>query len=169
MTNAGKLRRFVLAPAGTLALSLLAAALFALCVNDRLVGEQRVFWLYYFVPIAVPFVAFVVDRVGRRAASRWAQWAIDLPVVAAALARVFWPVPFISGHVLFLAYASLTAKSAIARVTAVLVLVEVFYLKILVWRDFTTWTGGWLIAGAAAWMFWSVGKRSSRGEGKRHG
>lgn len=169
MTNAGTLKRLVLAPAGALVLSLAAAALFALWVNDRLAGERRVFWLYYFVPIAVPFVAFALDRVGRWRASTWAQWAIDLPVVAAALARAFWPVPLISGHVLFLAYALLTTRSAVARVTAILVLVEVFYLKFMVWRDFVTWTGGWLVAGAAAWMFRRVGKRSSPGEGKRHG
>ena len=119
-------------------------------------GQRRVFWLYYFVPIGVPFVAFLLDRAQRWGILTWRHYPIDVTVVALSLARAAWPVPLISGHTLFLAYALLTTRSVVARVFAALVLVEVFVLKILVWHDWVTWIGGWLVASGAAFAFWRI-------------
>jgi hypothetical protein len=146
-------RKLLGSPAGTLVVSLLAASLFAWWTIRHLDGERRVFWLYYFVPIGVPFVAYLLDRMEQCSASRWGQYAVDLPVLALSLARAKWPVPLISGHMLFLVYALLTTRSIVAQVAAALVLAEVIYLKIFAWGDWVTLIGGLLVASGAAFVF----------------
>jgi ABC-type sugar transport system permease subunit len=93
-------------------------------------------------------VAYLFDRVGRWRQINWKQWIIELPVLALALARTQFPVPLISGHALFLAYAFLTTRSTIARWTAAVVFIQVLCLKIL-WLDVTL-IGGTLVGGIAA-------------------
>ena len=129
-----------LQPSTLLAISLLAATLFGVFVGIRYTGSERRFLLYYFVPIAVPFVAYVLERVETRATYRVIQWAIEAPILALSLARAILPVPFFSGHALYLTYALITTRSRVARVTAALVFIEVVYLKLL-WHDRTLFGG----------------------------
>lgn len=58
-------------------------------------------------------------------------------------------MPIVSGHSLFLTYVMLTTRSWVARLTAVLVLIEVIYLKAFVWRD-PTLIGGIVVGIFAA-------------------
>lgn len=132
-----------------LSLSLGAAGLFALGVVLYFEGAQRSFYLYYFAPIGVPFVAFLIDRVARWPILTLRQGLVDLLVTVLALARALAEVPFISGHALFLTYALVTVRSGVGRITAALVLLQVIYLKIWVWRD-PTLLGGAVLACLAA-------------------
>ncbi len=143
------LRRRLFHPLTVLATSLASAAVFALLIAWRSEGELRLYLLSYFVPVAVPFVAFLFDR-----AARWpgVRWPLDLPVVGLALLRMVVPVPLISGHALFLTYAALTARLGVARMAAVAVLLEVAYLKIFAWED-PTLLGGTLLGALAAYAY----------------
>lgn len=149
-------------PLFVLAASLGAALAFAaLVILDRELAkgpDQHAFFLIYMVPIAAPFVAFLLDRAqrwlfgGRMPLQAYLPLAVDVPVVVLGFARALFDVPFISGHALFLAYALLTTRSRTAQVLSVLVLAEVIYFKIFVWQDPTLY-GGVLVATAAALIF----------------
>lgn len=141
-------RQYLFHPVTVLLVSLGAAAIFALLVTLLFDGEFRWFLLYYFTPIGIPFVAFLFDRAEQSILVSKTAWAIDLVVLMLSLIRAFIRIPLISGHALFLVYCSLTARSKVARLTAVLVLVQVIYLKIFVTHDRALFGG--LIAGCLA-------------------
>ena len=137
-------------PLFVLGISIFIALMFAGLVMLRYEGEREFFLLYYFVPIGIPFVAYLLDRTERSREIHPLVWLIDLLVVGFSLARAFYPVPIISGHALFLTYAILTTRSWPARMTAALVMLEVLYLKIFAWHDPTLIGGigfGFLAAG----------------------
>src|SRR5689334_5517957 len=129
-----RVKTLVFHPIFVLCVSLLAGLTFAVFAIWKYEGEWRDLLVYYFAPIGVPFIAFLFDRAQYRDAIRW--W-IDVPVVGLALLRAAYPIPFVSGHSLFLTYALLTTRSWVARVTALVVLLQVIYLKTFIWRDAT--------------------------------
>jgi hypothetical protein len=90
----------------------------------------------------VPFAAYTADRLRSRSRLRIIHWALDLAVLALSVLRAFkpWP-PFISGHALFLTYVLVTARGWVARIAAAVILLEVIYLKIFAWRDWTLFGG----------------------------
>jgi hypothetical protein len=91
-------------PVIVLVVSLIAAAIFALFIYSSFEGELRWFMLYYFTPIGIPFVAFLLDRAEGYALASKTSWAIDLGVLIPALTRAFISLPLVSGHALFLTY-----------------------------------------------------------------
>ncbi len=140
-------------PIFVLFISLSAALLFAAFTIWCYSGEWRDLLLYYFAPIGVPFIAYLFDR-----AERWREiiWFIDIPIVILALLRSAYPIPLISGHSLFLTYALFTTRSWVARLTALLVLIEVIYLKAFVWHD-ATLIGGIIVGLLMAWITHRIG------------
>ena len=106
--------------------------------------------LAYNVPIAVPFAAFFFDRLLPRPTRGAGASLIDVAVLGLALLRVFAPpLPFVSGHTLFAAYAGVSARRWPLRVTALAVLAHVVYIKLFVSGGWLSMVGG-LLAGAAA-------------------
>lgn len=110
-------------------------------------GGPSVYDLYYNVPIAAPFAAFLVERA--LAARRLASLLVDASVVSISLARVVFPVPGYSGHALFLFFAFATARGRALRILSGLVLAEVLFIKFALWGDFVT-VGGSAVIGALA-------------------
>jgi hypothetical protein len=141
-------RMFFFHPATVLIVALVSAAAFALASYAAFDGDLRDLLVYYFAPIGVPFIAFLFER-----AERWpdAPWLIDIPLVIVSFARAAFPIPFISGHALFLSYALLTTRTRVARWTAIVVLIQVAYMKIFVWHDATLF-GGIALGIGAAWV-----------------
>lgn len=131
-----------------LTIALSASVMFALFAIWRYDGEWRDLLVFYFAPIGVPFILFVFDR-----AEQWrtSLWLIDFPVIVLALLRSAYPIPIVSGHSLFLTYALLTTRSWVARLAALVILVQVIILKTFVWHDVTL-LGGVLVGSAAAWL-----------------
>ena len=132
-----------------LAVSILAAGTFAVFIDLLFDGDLRWFLLYYFVPVGIPFVAFLFDRAEQYGSGSRVSWVIDLAVLVPSLARAFVRVPLVSGHAFFLVYCLLTSRSPIARITAFLVLLQVAYLKIFVTHD-TALVGGVIVGCIAA-------------------
>jgi hypothetical protein len=145
--------------------SFIAATLFALLIVASFQGDVRAFWLYYYLPIGLPFIAFLLDRASSWHARRWMQRVIDLVVLVLSLARAVAPVPLISGHAFFLVYALLTTRSQVARIMAVAVLLEVAYLKLFVWHDATFFGGAAAGCGAALLYSWLRRKDTSFARG----
>ena len=81
-----------------------AAILFVLLFeNDpRFAGPDRFYLLYYHAPIVFAFAVYAFDRLERRPAIPWRQWLVEVPVIGPALSRTPAPLPFFSGHALFL-------------------------------------------------------------------
>jgi hypothetical protein len=144
--------QYLFHPATVLVVSTLAAGIFAVFIHLFFDGTMRWFLLYYFVPIGIPFVAFLFDRAERYGSVSLASWIIDLAVIIPALSRAFVRLPFVSGHALFLVYCLLTSRSDVARITAFLVLLQVAYLKIFVTHD-TALIGGVIMGGLAAFVY----------------
>ena len=142
-------RQFLFHPVTVLFVSILAAGIFAVFIHLLFDGDLRWFLMYYFVPIGIPFVAFLFDRAEQSGSISLVSWLIDLAVLLPALARAFIRIPLVSGHALFLVYSLLTSRAKVARITAFLVLLQVAYLKIFVTHD-TALVGGVIVGGLAA-------------------
>jgi hypothetical protein len=149
-------RRFLFHPLTVLGTALIATLIFALFINLFFKGGPRWFYLYYFAPIGIPFVAFLFERAEHKALASKAGWGIDALIVGLALVRSVILIPIISGHALFLTYAILTSQSKITRITAILVLLEVAYLKIFMWSDATI-IGGVVVGSIAAILYGRMG------------
>ena len=107
---------------------------------------------YYVVPIVIPFVAFIIDRLSALRQSTAMQSLSDALVVIVAMWRVIGDVLYVSGHALFLTFALLMAGSRFAAVTAAAaaVMLEVTYLKLFVWHDWISLAGGVVLGSVAA-------------------
>lgn len=145
-------RDFIFHPLTVFVVSILAAAIFALFITLLFQGDFRWFLLYYFVPVGIPFVAFLFDRAEGYALASAVSWIVDLAVLIPALARAFVRLPLLSGHALFLVYSLLTSRTKVARLSAALVLLQVAYLKIFVTHD-TALIGGIITGCLAAFLY----------------
>lgn len=96
----------------------------------------------YFVPLMVPLIAFMFERVEHVREANFFQHGVDFLVFGLAVGRVVGDVPFISGHTLLLSYFLLCSKSRVVRISAILVLAQTLYLKYFVWHDFVTSNAG---------------------------
>lgn len=157
---------FLFRPITVLTAALLAAVLFAALVGLLFDGARRWFLLYYFVPITIPFVAFLFERLERFPTIPMTAWGIDLLVLIPALTRAFVRLPLISGHALFLTYALMSCRSVVARIAAFLVLLQVAYLKIYVTHD-TALIGGVVFGYLAAIVYRRVLSAQENGSVER--
>ncbi len=139
-------------------ITILAASTVATCVFIALMllllpryadARERYYLFIYNAPIAFVFVVYLFDRAERWRAIRLRQWLIEPCVIGLAMTRALVPIPLISGHALFLTYAILTTPRRLAWWLAVLVLIEVSYIKIVLLHD-ATLIGGALIGIIAA-------------------
>jgi len=89
----------------------------------------------YVLPIIVPCVAFIFDRARDFSETTLLELAIDSAVVVTSFMRMMGVVPLVSGHALFLTYAIARPGSRLTKITAALVMLQVIYLKFLVWHD----------------------------------
>jgi hypothetical protein len=151
-------RPFIFRTPVVLFFSLLGAGLYALYVTLRFPAGGRAGQYVYVVPIVVPFVAFLFDRAERFHQTCVLQLALDALVTVTSIWRALGHVPYVSGHALFLTYSLLTARSRVARVAAAVVMLQVIYLKYVVWHDWVSSTGGIILGTAAAFVL----KRASR-------
>ena len=156
-------RSLVFHPISVLVFSLSGALLYAAWISWRFAGGDLSSQYLYVVPIVVPFVAFLFDRVRRIWEPNFVVLLIDALVVGIALMRMMGKVPYVSGHALFLVYALLRPGSKVTRITAGLVMLEVIYLKFFVWHDLITPVTGAVLAIFAALLtrrFETVGRHS---------
>ena len=112
--------------------------MYAATMKWRFTGGDLRRHLMYVLPIIVPFVAFLFDRGAQIRTAGWPEWAIDLVVVAVSILRALGAIPLVSGHALFLTYAIARPGSWLTRITALMVMLQVLYLKIFVWDDQVT-------------------------------
>lgn len=147
-------RAVIFHPVTVLFVSLVAALSYAGYATLTISHEHLAQHLYYVVPIVVPFVSFLFDRAERFRQSSILQFVVDALVIGTAMGRVVGNVPFVSGHTLFLTYCLLGSRSRVARVTAAIVLLQVIYLKYVVWHDWITSTTGIALGALAACVIW---------------
>jgi hypothetical protein len=141
-------------PLVVLGLALLGSAAWALWSTLRFSGEKRTLSYLYYVPIAAPFVAFLLERLADRSAALKKLFLLDAIVTILAMWRVIGDVPFISGHALFLTYAVVTARRWVVFALSAFVLIETLYLKFVVWNDIATAAIGAALGGALAVVYW---------------
>ena len=148
------LRRQMFRPRVVLLCSLVGAALIGLWllrhsyVRATILDPSGTF--QYFVPLMVPMIAFMLERVEHAREANFFQHGVDFLVFGLAVGRVVGDVPLISGHTLLLSYALLCSKSNIVRVSAILVLGQTLCLKYFVWHDFVTSNVGLVLGSALA-------------------
>ena len=115
-----------------------AMALYAATMKWLFAGGDLRRHLMYVLPIIVPFVAFLFDRGALLRTAGWPEWAIDFTVIAVSILRALGVIPLISGHALFLTYAIARPGSRLTKITALMVMLQVLYLKIFIWDDQVT-------------------------------
>jgi len=106
----------------------------------------------YFVPLMVPMIAFMLERVEHVREANFFQHGVDYLVFGLAVGRVVGNVPYISGHTLLLSYALLQTKSRLVRISSILVLAQTLCLKYFVWGDFVTSNVGIALGCALAFL-----------------
>lgn len=147
-------QRFILFhPLIVLCFSLFGASLYALYLTLRFPGGDLSHQYLYVVPIVIPFVAFLFDRAERFRQESILQLTIDALVTGTAMWRALGHVPYVSGHSLFLTYCLFTTRSRAAQIMAAAVLLQVMYLKYIVWHDWITSTSG-IVLGIAGTFIW---------------
>ncbi len=144
------LRAFIFHPLVVLLVSVLAAVLYALYASLRFSSGDLWGHYYYVAPIVVPFVAFLMARAENFARLKAIALIVDGLVVGVAVFRGLGHVPYISGHTLFLIYALFSTRTRVVQVTAAVVLLQVMYLKYVVWHDWLTPTSGLALGALAA-------------------
>jgi hypothetical protein len=117
----------------------------------------------YFVPLMVPFFAFVVERVKEVRKGNLFQHGVDLLVVVLAAGRVMGSnVLYISGHTLLLSYMLVSSRSRIVRIGSILVLIQTLVLKYYVWGDFVTSNVGLVVGCTLAVIVKWISRRLRR-------
>src|ERR1041385_5598999 len=106
----------------------------------------------YFVPLMVPLIAFMFERVEHVREANIFQHGVDYLVFALAAGRVVGNVPYISGHTLILSYALLQSKSWLVRISSLVVLAQTLFLKYFAWGDFVTSNVGIAMGCALAFL-----------------
>lgn len=124
-----------------LLVAIVGAALFALASAVLFDGDVEHLLLTYNTPIAIPFIAYGFDQFTQRPRLAGRLILVDASVITLALLRAVVPVPFISGHALFLTYALLRSRSCLTRLLCLIVFAQVAVLKLFVWHDSTFWGG----------------------------
>lgn len=137
-------------PISIVLISLTSALIYSFYATLRFSGDKLSNQYYYVVPIVVPFIIFLLNRVEKFRQRTLAQWIIDLAVVLTAMWRVIGDIPFVSGHTLFLIYCIFTLNLNIGRILATIVMIEVLYLKFFVWNDWISATTGIILGTIAA-------------------
>ncbi len=117
----------------------------------------------YFVPLMVPFFAFMIERVERVREASFFQHGVDLLVVGLAAGRVLGGnVLYISGHTLLLSYMLVSSRSTIVRIASILVLAQTLFLKYYMWGDFVTSNMGLVVGFALALIVKWVERRFTK-------
>jgi hypothetical protein len=107
---------------------------FAACVAValRIAWHPPVGTYVEYVPIGAVFAGLVWDRLFPRHARGLPAALCDAAIVALAAMRVIAPpLPFVSGHTLLAAYATVTARHRTLRVVALVVLAHVMLDKLV--------------------------------------
>lgn len=146
---------------------LVPAAFTALVAACLVVRRTDATMLAYDIPIAWPFAAFGIELARTRPVGR--VLALDLVVVAVALARMVPGVPAYSGHALFLGYAAVRCASPFVRVPAIVVLIEVLVIKLGIWRDWVTPIGSAVLVALALVCLRWLRPVPSPADARRHG
>jgi len=137
-------------PLSILLVSLTAALIYSIYATLRFSGDKLLNQYYYVVPIVVPFVIFLLKRAENFRQKTLIQLIIDATVVLTAMWRVIGDLPFVSGHTLFLTYFIFTLNFNVGRILAVIVMLEVLYLKFFVWNDWISAIVGIVLGAIAA-------------------
>ena len=154
---------FIFQPVFALLVSVLAALFYALFATLKFSGDKLINQYYYVTPIVIPFVVFLSERAKTFRLESPITKLIDAIVIVTAMWRVIGDVPYISGHALFLTYAILSAYSYLGRITAIIIMIEVVYLKIVVWNDWLSLTSG-ILLGVIAFLMAKRFRKNSAAE-----
>ena len=146
-------------PAFVLLCAAVVMAIYAATMTWRFAGGDLRLHFIYVLPIIVPCMAFLFDRGTQMRTAGWPEWVIDFTVVAASILRALGVIPLISGHALFLTYAIARPGSRLTKVTALVVMLQVLYLKVFVWDDQVTPFTGIAVGLTAALIVRGLGAR----------
>ena len=138
MLFTNSLKEKIFRPQIILLISIIVAALYILYAALKFSGDKLFNQYYYVVPIIFPFTIFLIYRAEGLQQRKWGQWLIDSAVIITAMWRVIGDVPYVSGHTLFLTYCIFTVNSLFGRIIAMIVMIEVLYLKLFIWNDSIT-------------------------------
>jgi hypothetical protein len=151
--------RVLFHPVFVLTCAAVAIALYAATVRWRVPSGDIRRHLLYVLPIIVPCVAFLFDRAARFRTEGWPERATDFAVMVAAILRALGLIPMISGHALFLTYAIARPGSWLTKISALVVMFQVLYLKYFVWGDSVTPSTGIAVGLTAALIVRGLGAR----------
>jgi hypothetical protein len=113
-------------------------------------GAGRFILLAYHLPIGLAFSMFVLTEAANFRKDHVARHFTSILVTGLSLLRALMEVPFYSGHAFFITYMVLVTESLAARIIALLVLLDVIYVKVWLLHDPTVWGG--MVLGLVAFI-----------------
>ena len=161
--NSLSIQSLIFQPIFVLLVSVLAALFYALFATLKFSGDKLINQYYYVTPIVIPFVIFLIERAKNFQQESTITKLIDAIVIVTAMWRVIGDVPYISGHALFLTYAILSAYTYLGRITAIIIMIEVVYLKVFIWNDWLSLTSG-ILLGVIAFLMAKRFRKNSAAE-----
>ena len=159
--NSLSIQSFIFQPIFVFLVSVLAALFYALFATLKFSGDKLINQYYYVTPIVIPFVVFLIERAKNFRLESNITKLIDSIIIVTAMWRVIADVPYISGHALFLTYAILSGYSYLGQISATIVMIEVFYLKVFIWNDWLSLLNGILLGVIAFLMAKRLRKNSA--------
>ncbi len=100
----------------------------------------------HFVQYGVPPIIFsallVADRLSGRRDSKSVKLFLDGLAIAIAGSRLLTTATPFSGHMVLFSYGLLAAANRTTRLMALILLIHTTVLKLIVWKDFSTWSCG---------------------------
>ncbi len=117
------------------------------------IDTQIKFVFSYFFPVYVAFFVYFFDRLEIVTDTKWYCGVIDVLILFFSILRVFYKVPYVSGHALFLSFALFSVSRPSNRVLIFIVWLQVLLLKLFLWHDITFY-GGLLLGGIAAGLWY---------------
>lgn len=145
-------RKIFFHPLVVLAAAAAAILCYVVMMRWRFPGGNLANHFFYTLPILVPFVAFLFDRARTFRDASLLDLTVDSAVVFTSIARGLALVPIVSGHVLFLTFAIVRPGSRLTKITAALVMLQVIYLKLVIWHDPVSPFAGIVLGTLAAYI-----------------
>ena len=126
------------------------------------------FVAFYIAPFALGFLLWVRRRLLDSWAGADARLAVDGLAVGLSALRLAGPVIPPSGHMLFFVFSLLTTPSPGYRAVTLALIAETSFIKLVVWRDPTSWAVGILAGLVLSGAYFALaGIRGVRGSGRR--
>lgn len=132
------------------------------CVLFRREVGRPLYFSVYFAPAIGAFFLSISYRLLETKRYGLVRAFTDGLVILLCSLRATAPLVPMSGHMLFFVYAGLTIRSRLFRIIIALLIIQTSLIKLMIWRDYLSWSFGVLSGVPLAVVFARSPRRAPR-------